>query len=158
MSTGTSDALSTQLRNRLLGFIPANPPLGYTSLNTRLGGATPGAGRLWKDAAPDTAAYPFGIMRLINRVSLNERERMDLEVVLYGRPRSQAVAIEDAADLCDAAMLNYRDPTSGLIFSHERQRDTLPPPTDPADREVVQVRLVYSLIVWPILLSQYVTA
>jgi hypothetical protein len=155
VSTASTDLLFTQLRNRLLSFAPMG---GGATLNTRLGGVAAGSGRLWKDAVPDTAAYPFGVMRILNRVSENERERFDLEVVLYGRPRSQAVAIEDAADVADGALLNYRDPTSGLMHTHVRQRDTLPPPVDPADREIVQVRLVYTFHAYPILLSQYVTA
>lgn len=75
--------------------------------------------------------------------------------MLYGRPRSQAVTIEDAADVCDQAMLRYVDSSSGLTFSRERQRDTLPPFIDPADREVVQIRLLYSVKTWPLLLTQY---
>ena len=155
MSTDSTDALFTMLRTKLLSFAP----LAGATLMTRLGGTTLNNARLWKDNIPDNAAYPLGVMRIINRASSGqyngERETFNLEIMLYGRPRSQAVAIEDAADVCDQAMLRYSDSTSGLMFSRERQRDTLPAFADPADREVVQVRLVYSAVVWPRMLTQY---
>ena len=153
--TTSTDNLFTQLRTRLLTFAP----LAGATLMTRLGGTTLNNSRLWKDAPPDSALYPFGVMRIINRISEGryngEREQFDLEVILYGRPRSQAVSVEDAADVCDQAMLRYADGASGLTFSRERQRDSLPDLADPADREVVQVRLVYSAVVWPRMLTQY---
>lgn len=159
MTTASTEDLYTQLRNRLLGYVPPAPlDVGWITLNTRLGGQAAGSGRLYKDAPPDDAAYPNGVMRIINRLSLSERERADLEIVLYGRPRSQAVDIEGAADVCDQAMLNYVDSSSGLTFSRERQRDTLEGPTDAADRELVQVRVVYSLKFYPVYLTQYTTA
>lgn len=156
MSTTTTDLLETQLRNKLLDFVP----LSGATLRARLGG---GNGRLWKDGAPDNAAYPFGVMRLINRLSRgeynSERETFDLELMLYGRPRTNAAAVEDAADVADQAMLRYKDASGGaLTFSRARQRDTLPAFADPADREVVQVRLVYGLVVWSVLFTQYSTS
>jgi hypothetical protein len=155
MTTLSTDGLFTQLRTHVLSYIP----LTGTTLMQRLGTGTLASSRLWKDAPPDTAAYPYGVMRLLNQLTSGEyngeRERIDFEIMLFARPRAQAVALEDMADLIDQAMLRYRDASSGLSFSRSRQRDTLPPPTSPADREVVQIRLVYPLVVWPRYLTQW---
>ena len=158
MSTDSSDNLHTQIRNQLLTFVPKG---GGSTLNTALGGVGTNDGRLYKSQAPDTVAYPFGVMRMINRLTggeyNGEREAFDLEIMLFGRPRSQGKTIEDAADLFDQAMLRYRDGSSGAIFSRSRQRDTMPAPVDPADREVVQIRLAYSCKAWPLYLTKYST-
>jgi hypothetical protein len=156
MTTTSTDNLHTQIRNQLLTFVPK---AGGQTLNQRLGGTGSNDGRLYKSQAPDTVVYPFGVMRLINQLTLgeygSEREAMDLEIMLFGRPRSQGLTIEDIADLCDQAMLRYVDSSSGLVFSRSRQRDTMPQPVDPADREVVQIRLAYPLKVWPQYLTQW---
>ena len=151
MSAATTEALYTSLRTALLAFQPA-------------GGATPeslGAllTGLWVVQGPDNVSYPYGIMRLQSRQSSGEysgdRETVGLELTLYDRPRKQQYAVEGYADVAEQALLRYRDVTSGLVFARERQRDTLPQGTGPADREVVGVRLVFPLVVWPVWLTQY---
>ena len=158
MSTDSSDNLHTQIRNQLLTFAPRG---GGATLNTQLGGVATNDGRLYKSQAPDTVLYPFGVMRLINRHTggeyNGERESFDVEIMLFGRPRSQGKTIEDMADVFDQAMLRYRDGSSGILFSRSRQRDTVPQPMDSADREVVQIRLAYSGKAWPLFLTKYST-
>jgi hypothetical protein len=158
VSTDSSDNLHTQIRNQLLTFAPKG---GGPTLNTQLGGSATNEGRLYKSQAPDTVLYPFGVMRMINRLTSGEyngeRESFDLEIMLFGRPRTQGKTIEDAADVFDQAMLRYRDGSSGIIFSRSRQRDTMPQPVDPADREVVQIRLAYACKTWPLYLTKYST-
>lgn len=158
MPTDSTVNLGTVIRNRLLTFVPK---AGGQTLMQKLGGATTDQARLYRDAPPDTAVYPFAVMRLINRANDRdydyEKDPLDVEVMFFGRPRSQAQLMEDCADLADQAMLRWREPTGGLIYSKGRTRDTLPPPVEPADREVVQVRCVYSLAVWPTYLTQYST-
>lgn len=148
MSTASTDAIATTLRTHLLTFEPA-PDAG--TLGDVLGE------RLYRDAAPDSPTYPYGVMRLINRVvdgAYNgDRESMDLEVQLFHRPRRATATLETAADRCDIAMQRYADASDGLLFSRERTRDTLPPFPEPADREVVQIRLVYPLVAWPTYLT-----
>lgn len=157
MPSDSTVNMGTVIRTRLLTFVPKS---GGTLLS-KLGGGTLDTARLWRDAPPDTASYPFAVMRLINRVTRREynfeKEPLDVEIMFYGRPRAQAQLIEDCADVADQAMLRWREPIGGLFYSRERSRDTLPPPVEPADREVVQVRCVYSLAVWPTYLTQYST-
>jgi hypothetical protein len=159
MTTSSSDFMHSQIRDQMLTFVPKG---GGATLNTTLGGTGTNDGRLYKSQAPDTVNYPFGVMRLINRVTggeyNGEREAFDVEIMLFGRPRSQGKTIEDLADQFDQAMLRYKDGSAlGLVFSRSRQRDTMPAPVDPADREVVQIRLAYSCKAWPLYLTKYST-
>lgn len=160
MSTTT---LLATLRTRLLTF----DRLQGETLAVILGGTASGAGsvgKLYLVQAPDTVTDPanspsrWGIMSLTNRRSNAEnaeRELVDLEVMLFARPRNQQAAMEDAADACDEAMRRYEDFTRDAIGCWGRVRNTLPVMVGPADREVVQIRLVYTLVVYPDHLTQY---
>lgn len=156
--TETTTGLETALRSRLLTF----EPLAGSPLATVLGITESGAGsdgKLFWDAAPDNIGPRWGILRLQNRRSSGdgwEQEVAELEITLFARPRSQKVTLELCADLCDQAMLRFRytDATS-VVGCWGRLRSTLPPFTGPADTEVVQIRLVYSLVFWLTYLTQY---
>lgn len=153
MSTTSTNALSSQIRTRVLTFVP----LAGATLGTRL------SGRLYKDWPPETAVFPYGVMRIINRVSggVNQqpqyRETPSAEFMLYDNTRAAARvdALEDMGDLLDAALIGYSDSTSGLVFSVGRLRDTLPPPVDPADRHANSIRILYDFTAYPVYLSQY---
>jgi hypothetical protein len=158
VSLDSTPDLETALRTRLLTFAPLT---GDTLPNT-LGMTTGGAGvdgKLYWEAAPDNSGPRWGVLRLQNRRSEGdgaERELAELEVTLFARPRSQKVTLETCADLCDQAMLRYTEKTSlGLVGCWGRLRSTLPPFTSPADSEVVQIRTVYSLVIYPAYLTQY---
>lgn len=148
MATTSTASLAKQLRSRLLTYAP---PASAPTLNTMIGG------RLYIDRGPDVITFEYGIMRLINRQISNDydpvRETPELEIQLYANNASRAQALEGMADVCDMAMTDYKDATSGLTFSRGRRRDTLPPFTDPADREIIAIRLVYELVVWPLYLN-----
>ena len=151
MSTTSTANIWRTVRSRILGY---QPPSGAT-LQTRLGG------RFYMVQAPDDADWPHAIGRLTLPSSgayNGERLEGELELQIYDRPRSKAEALEDMADVADQAMLRYADATSGLIFSRERRRDTLPAFLPPADREVVAIRLVYQLVVWPLYLTQHASS
>jgi hypothetical protein len=148
MSDTTSTAGMYQtLRTRLLTY---QPPDSAPTLASRLTD-------LFINAAPDDVAYPYGTMRLLNRdedgAYNGDREATDLEVMLYHRPRAKAMDLEACGDVCDQAMKGYADATSGLLFSRSRQRDTLPQFPEPADREIVGIRLLYPVVAWPRLLT-----
>lgn len=148
MDTTSTVAFAKELQAHLLGFTPTTGALAGLTLQTRLGG------RLYQVAPPDTLTYPFGLMRLMGRridgAYNGARETMDVEVQLYRRPRSALQDLETDADLCDLAMQRYvASDALGIVFGRQRQRDTLPPFTDLADREVVTIRLVYPLVTWP---------
>lgn len=146
-TNSTADVLEL-VRDRILNFAPiVGDPL-ETAID----------GRLYQVQAPDNSAFPHGVMRFINRVGNGDarRENVDLEVMLFDRPRTRAKNLEDVADLFDQAMVGWVASSSGLVFSRgTRSRDTLPPFADPADREVVQIRLIYPLTMYVNYLTQY---
>jgi hypothetical protein len=151
MSTTSSNNTYVTLRNRLLNFTQQGTGLKLQSIIGT---------RLYYIQIPDNNdTWPCASYRFINRITSGayngDRETADLEVMIFGRPRSQQQTVEDAADICDEAMLRYIDSTSGLIFSRSRQRDSLPPFDDPADREIVAVRLAYPCVIWPRYLTKY---
>lgn len=160
MSTDSTTDLETALRTRLLTFTAMD---GATLADT-LGASLTGSGsdgKLYWDAAPDNVTESsgrWGILGLKNRRTRGDGqdgELAELEVMLFARPRSQKQTLEACADLCDQAMLRYRDTSSGVIGCWGKLRSTLPPMTSPADAEVVQIRLVYTLVLWPAYLTQY---
>jgi hypothetical protein len=150
MSTVDTAALYETLRTRALGFSDPRIQAGHT-VAASLGE------RVYNIAAPDSVPFPYAIHRIVNRRTAEDgnadREPFDLEVMLFGRPRTQAAAMERVADLYDAAFLRYADSSSGLVFSTRRARDTLPQGSSEADREVVQIRSVFSFVAWPLLLA-----
>ncbi|KKW05435.1 MAG: hypothetical protein UY40_C0020G0012 [candidate division CPR1 bacterium GW2011_GWC1_49_13] len=148
MSTTSTTNIYRTLRTRLLSFTPA----AGATLASRLGN------RLFVAQAPDDATYPYGVMTLslsTEGAYNGDREQGIFEVTLYDRPRSRQEALEDIADICDGALLRYADASSGLLFSRDRARASLPPAPPPLDREVCAVRLAYSIVVWPEALTQY---
>jgi hypothetical protein len=155
MSTASTNAFSSQIRTRVLTF----PPITGTTLGTRL------SGRLYKDWPPENAVFPYCIMRIVGRImgGRNQmpqyRETPSAEFMLYDNSRAAARvdALEDMGDLIDAALIGYVDSESGLTFSVGRQRDTLPPPVDPASRHSNSIRIIYDFTLYPISLSQYAT-
>lgn len=144
MATTSTVSYLDQIRTRLLSFTS-------NALSTALGA------RLWIDAAPDTAGFPYGIMRVVDNSQSTEydanRYVVQLELMIYGNKRSQAAAVEDAADLADKSMIDYVDATSGITWCRARTRATTPASEDPAFRENVSVRLVYELVVYPLYLN-----
>lgn len=111
--------------------------------------------RVWVRAMPSPAKFPYVALRLSRAnsgASNSYRERAQLEIQVVGRPESQGPLVMSIADLVDAAFLGYKEPTSGLMFSRERTRDTVPQFGEPADKNVVVERLVFDLVIWPLLL------
>ncbi len=151
MSAATTEALYKALRTRLLTFQALGSPTPDT-----LGDSL---SNLYIVQGPDDVTFPYGIMRLQARQRpgeyAGEREAMDLELLLYDRPRAQQYVVEGYADIADQALLRYKDRTAGLFFSGSSERDTIPMNTQVSDREVVGVRCVYALIVWPQFLTRY---
>jgi hypothetical protein len=168
VSTETTVGLEAVLRTRLLEFVPLD---GSGSVADELGatdGGSGAAGKLFWNRAPDnidgraagsTDPTAWGVLRLKNRRSggdHGERDLMELEVMLYGRPTGQRALLEGIADRMDQAMLRYSDRSSGLVGTFPgRTRNTLPPFKEPAASDVVQVMLEYTLVVWPAYLIQY---
>ena len=151
MDTATTTAIVDGLRARLLDFVPVAPLTGGT-LRSR------GFKVYAVGAVPDVAGWTgaYAILRLMNLVTSTAglRVRGDLELMLLARPRNPwGAQLEVYADVIDQALhqVAWRDAagTRGLAFTGERSRDTLPPFPDPVDREVVQVRIVQGLTLYP---------
>ena len=152
MTTTSTQAMTVDLRNRLLNFAPAS---GDT-LNTRLGG------RLYVSQAPDNAEYPYAVMRLITRQQTDGytgfRETSEIELAIFDRPRGQQWRAEGIADVAAQAFLMWDLRTSGLMFARHCRRLTLPPAPSPMDRELVQVMVYVPIVAWPVMFTQYFTS
>lgn len=153
MDTASTPAIVDAVRARVLDFVPVAPsPLAGGSLRSR------GFKLYASGAVPDAAGWSgaYGILRPMNLLTSAAGLRVagDLELMLLARPRNPwGAQLEVYADAVDQAMHNVGSTdaagTRGLFFTRGRSRDTLPPFPDPADREVVQVRLVYGVVVYP---------
>lgn len=157
MSLSTT-ALETTLRTRLL----THSRLGGGATLADILGSQAGAGadgKLYRIEAPDNVTSPYAVMWLKNRrtnAENAERELAELEVMVFDRPRAMQSRAESAADACDEAMIRYQEQIGdGLVGCWGRTRSTLPPMVEPADREVVQIRLSYTLVIYPQYLTQY---
>lgn len=153
MSTTTSKAVVDAIRTRLLGFTPKTG----STLNTLLGG------RLYTVQAPDEPVYPYAVLTYTNRVQTDGygglREMGDLEILIHARPRGQQWAAETIADTVQQAVLRWANSEAnpdGLIFTRHCRRDQVPPMGSPMDRELVVVRVLVPVVVWPRLFTQYV--
>lgn len=162
MSTDSTSAIEVTLRQRLLTFTP----LSGDTLTTTLGvmdGGNGADGRLFWRRPPDNidaSAKPvrYGVLALKNRrrdAEQAERELAEFEVMLFARPDSQRAALEAAADVIEQAMLRYKDNSTGLMGVWAGLRNSLPPFPSPADRDVVQIQLVFTLVLWPAYKTQY---
>lgn len=162
MNTDSTADVMKGLRAYLLGFAPMG---GGDTLGARLSVVPEGSparpNRLYIVNVPDVLVYPYGIMRWMDPetsgATRGNRMAGELETILYHRPRGKAQDLEHAADVYQQAMREFADATDGLVFSRAGRRNTLPPFQDPADREVVMIRLVNDLVVWPNFLTQYDT-
>jgi hypothetical protein len=159
--TTSTTALQAQLRTRLLAFQTLDgDTLADTIGRTETG---PGVvGRLYWDQAPQwspTAIPPtWGVLSLKNRrrdAEQAEREMAELEVMLFGRPRTVLETLELAGDIIEQAMLRYVDATVGLVGCWGSLRNALPPFPAPADRDLAQIQLVFTLVLWPAYKTQY---
>lgn len=165
----STTALKSTLKARLLTFTRRTGSTLAEILGERTSGAGAGGKFFWEQApdditkrskSPDSESR-WAVARLTNRrrnAENAERELVDLEVMLFARPRNQQAAMDEAADACDEAMARYEDFTNDVIGCYGSLRNTLPVMREPADREVVQIRLMYTLVVYPDHLTQYHTA
>lgn len=146
MTTTSTKAMQDQFRSRLMDFEEDG-----TALSDILS-------EMWINKVPDKGAvFPYGIMRIVDNTEDTDyspvRNTIQLEVMIHGNKSAHETVVEDAADLCDMAMTDYVDSTSGLTFSRGRARSTAPATEDPAFRENATVRLLYELICWPLYLN-----
>ena len=161
MSTAGYTELYGVLRSRILTFVD---PAGRTWAS--ISGAAAGVGndaRLWQDGAPvGFSSWPYGVMRIVDDVNdgpYQQRTVFSLEIMVYGRPRTQLDKVRDLADLIDGALLQYRysAPTEGFVKVTGRRRNMLPMGTGDVDAEVVTSRQLFSGFAWPKFLTSIPT-
>lgn len=158
MTTASTSAVLNTIRSRLLTFVPS----GGSSLATLLGSTTSGAGsdgKLYLNQAPDSVTGFYAVLRLIDapQVGLDGgfMIRGACELMLYGRPRSQQSAVERMADNVVAAWRDwvYTEATGNCIASRDVASRLVVPYLEPADRDLVAVRLVLNFMTAPSFLT-----
>lgn len=153
MSTATTSSTMVLIRNRILGF-----SYGGVTVASLLGT------RLYQDGVPDAPTYPFAVLRLLNESTTSEygdgiRSTADIEVMVFDRPRTQLTRARTLADLIDGALnqWTFAGAEQGFLKVTGRRRDTLPQGSGDVDREVVQVWLTYSTVLWSQSLARHFT-
>lgn len=158
MSTATTQAVMREIRYRLLNFTPA---VGST-LRTLIGSTASGSmadGKIALDQAPDNISGFWGILRLIDFPQQGFDGgfmiRGQAELTLYGRPRKVQADVERMADLVMEAWMHWATNASGHISAMAITNRYTIPYEEPADRELVAVRLVLPFRCIPSFLLQY---
>lgn len=146
MSTTSQSAIIETIAARLLAY-----SFGGTAIATLAGS------RVYIDWPPDSAAFPCVVARIASWQSGNVMADFELECMVYGRGRTaaNARAVKQIADLIEQAMLTWLEssPTLGLSYGKTVDRETLPVPPDPFDRDVMAERVAVSCSTVP----RYVT-
>lgn len=163
MSTASWTGCEIILRNHLLTFTPTG---GGSTLATRLGSTSTGSGadgKLFRSQAPDNLTGLWGVIRIID-APLQGFDgglliRATAELILYGRPRKMQAQVEACADVVMEAWANWSYTEVGGHLSAMRitNRFTIPY-TEPADRELVAVRLLLPFRCSPIFLLSVTAA
>lgn len=158
MSVVSTVSMLQTIRTRLLTFTP----LGGVTLATLIGSTTSGAGssgKLYLDQPPDDVTGFYGVMRVIDL----PQQGLDggfmvkgtLELMLYGRPRSQGSAVNRLADVATEAWNNYRytESTGRCLVARDVTNRATITYEAPADRELVMVRLLLPFMATPSFLT-----
>lgn len=162
MSTASWQGVKQIIRTRLLTFTPQSG----TSLATRLGATSSGSGvdgKLFFSQAPDNLTGFWAVLRIIDAPVAGFDGgfliRATAELIVYGRPRKMEPQVEACADVAMEAWLNYRYTEVGGVFLADdpTNRFTIPY-EEPADRELVAVRVLLPFRVAPIFLTRYAAA
>jgi hypothetical protein len=115
------------------------------------------ASRVYIDQPPDNTSFPCLVIRSLNQRTAaqynNTRKDFELEVMIYvkGRTAANARLAEQLGDLTEQALLTWVESsaTLGLSFGREADRETVPPPQEPADRDIIGVRVLVQCATWP---------
>jgi hypothetical protein len=164
MSTASWTGVLQIIRNRLLTFTPTG---GGTTLATRLGSTSTGSGsdgKLFIDQAPDTVTGLWAVLHVIDAPESGFDGgfliRAQVELMIYGRPRSSQATVKSCADVVAEAWhaFYYSEAGGHVSGTGVLNRSTIPYTSDPADRDLVAVRLVLGVRCTPIFLTRYASA
>lgn len=157
MSTASSVAILQAIRTRLLTFTPQTGSTLAVLLGTLTGAGSDG--KLYLNAAPDTVTYPYGVLRLIGRDPDGDDGRFlqkpIAELHFYHRPRSNTAACEALADRVEEAWHHWVATTGDIISARAIEGRVTITFSDPADRELVCVRMLLPFRVAPSYLTRY---
>jgi hypothetical protein len=155
VSTASKVATLQVLRTRLLSYTPSGGQSGATRLGTLTGAASDG--KLYIGQAPDTVTYPYGVLRWLDWRQQGEDggylRRPIAELALFHRQRAQEAALQAIADQFERALRKW-DATGGdVVHVFDLTRQTIYYEA-PADRELVQERLLIEVLASPSYLTQ----
>ena len=159
MSTASWTGVKHLIRTRLLTFTPATG----TTLLVRLGSTSSGSGasgKLFFDQAPDNLTGLWAVLRVIDAPMAGMDGRLMMrgtaELFLYGRPRKMQAQVESMADVCMEAWRDFvYNEIGGHFSATDVTRGGAIPYTEPADRELVAIRLLLEFRCAPMFLLQY---
>lgn len=112
---------------------------------------------------PDSVEPPWALLRWLPLESSGaehgEREEGDLEILLYARAPRHLDDLDTLTEGLRQAFLQWRhrDGAGGLLFSKRQSWADLPPFSEPADRELVGVRGIVRVVLWPRYLTSVLT-
>lgn len=164
MSTASWTGVQHIIRNRLLTFTPDG---GGPTLRTLIGSTASGSGsdgKLFLNQAPDDLTGFWGVLRVIDApVQGGDGGFMikaTAELILYGLSRKTQAQVEAMADTVMQAWRKWAYGEAGgtIVSSEITSRFVIPYASDPADREVVAIRLLLPFRCTPIFLTRYAAA
>jgi hypothetical protein len=150
MSTVSTAALYATIRNRILTQPDVSDGVTMASIVDD---------RLYHVTAPDNAASPYGVFTLKSPQDSDAGIRVvsTLEIMWFGRPRRSQADIEALGDRTLGVLKGWADASSGMLFIGNATSESLPAFRAPADRELVQVRVVATLTAYPVFLTRLST-
>ena len=164
MTTQSTNAILNTIRSRLLTFAPLG---GGPTLATQIGSTASGSGsdgKLFKHQAPDDLTGTWGVLRLRDFPQQGFDGGMMLrgqvELILYGKPRTPTLVtnLERMADTVTEAWMDWAYTASGHISAHDITSRFHIPYEEPANRELVAIRLLLPFRCAPTFLTQYASA
>ena len=156
MSLDSTTEVLQAVRTRLLTFTPASGSTLATLLGTHAGAGSDG--KLYLYQAPDNVTHPYGVLRVIGRDPDGDDgqflKKPLLELHFYHRPRAQQAACEALADRAEEAWTHWLSSSDVISARGVESRATITY-DDPADRELVCVRMLLKARVAPDFLTRY---
>ncbi len=110
------------------------------------------SGGLHIGSPPDNAPYPYGAFRILNERDIDldaPGATVDVELLLFHRPRAESAALRTMADVAKEAGRTAARDLAEVHSSVVRDADVLPAFSEAADPEVIVARLTFTLDLFP---------
>ena len=149
MSTESTSSLTKQLVAAILDTAPTTT--GGGTVREMIGT------RIYVAHVPDNTAYPFVVVRLqsfkTDQTYSDLRATGQLEVTVFARPRTKAEDAEELTDRILQALVGYSNASRGFVFGTSYTRQTLPMFSEPGDKDVYALRVLFDFACWPLFLT-----